>query len=154
MLHTIWFHLYDTFEMTKLYRWKMHWLLGLMWKGSECSYKRGMWHGRLGGSVDWVSDFGSGHDLTVPEFEPCVGLCADISEPRACFRFSLPLCHSPAWALSLSLSLFLKDKNKRKKNKIKEEGYVRDSCRYGNVLTLYRTVLMSISWPWYCTIVL
>ena len=31
----------------------------------------------LGGLVGWVSDFGSGHDLTVGEFEPHIGLCAD-----------------------------------------------------------------------------
>ena len=49
----------------------------------------------LGGSVSWVSDFGSGHDLIVRGFEPHIGLCADGSEPRVCFRFcvslSLPL---------------------------------------------------------------
>ena len=39
--------------------------------------------GRLGGSVSEVSDFGSGHDLAVCEFKPCVGLCADSSEPGA-----------------------------------------------------------------------
>ena len=42
--------------------------------------------------------FGSGHDLTVCEFEPHVGLCADGSEPGSCFGFcvslSLPLPHS------------------------------------------------------------
>ena len=61
--------------------------------------------GRLGGSVGGASDFGSGHDLTVREFEPHVGLCADSSEPGACFRFcvSLSLCPSPAHALSLTL---------------------------------------------------
>ena len=47
--------------------------------------------GRLGGSVGWASDFGSGHDLTVREFEPRVGLCADSSEPGACFRFCVSL---------------------------------------------------------------
>ena len=26
-------------------------------------------------------DFGSGHDLTVHEFEPCIGLCSDSEEP-------------------------------------------------------------------------
>ena len=39
--------------------------------------------GRLGGSVGWAADFGSGHDLAVREFEPRVGLCADSSEPQA-----------------------------------------------------------------------
>ena len=62
--------------------------------------------GRLGGSVGWVSDFGSGHDVTVHEFETHVRLCADSSEPGACFGFrvSLFLCPSPTCALSLSLS--------------------------------------------------
>ena len=51
-----------------------------------------------------MSDFGSGHNLTVHGFEPCIGLCADSSEPAACFRFcdSLSLCPSPALFLSLS----------------------------------------------------
>ena len=59
----------------------------------------------------------SGQDLTVHEFEPRVGLCADSSEPGACFRFcvslslslllslSLPLPRSCSVFLSLSLSL-------------------------------------------------
>ena len=41
------------------------------------------------GAPGWLSrlsvDFGSGHDLTVCELEPCMGLCADSSEPGACF---------------------------------------------------------------------
>ena len=54
------------------------------------------------GSPGWLSrlsmNLGSGHDLTVREFEPRVGLCADRSEPGACFGFcvSLSLCPSPA----------------------------------------------------------
>ena len=38
------------------------------------------------------------------EFKPCVGLCADSSEPGACFGFyvSLSLCPSPTHALSPS----------------------------------------------------
>ena len=51
--------------------------------------------GRLSGSVSWASDFSSGHDLMVYEFVPGVWLCADSSEPGACFgfciSFSLPL---------------------------------------------------------------
>ena len=60
--------------------------------------------GRLGGLVSWASNFGSGHDLMVREFEPRVGLCAVSSEPGACFIFcvSLSLCPSPTHALSLS----------------------------------------------------
>ena len=62
--------------------------------------------GNLGGSVGRASDFGSGHDLTVHEFEPRVGPCADSSEPGACFGFCvfLSLCPSPTCAVSLSLS--------------------------------------------------
>ena len=61
------------------------------------------------GAPGWLSrlrsDFGSGHDLAVCEFEPCVRLCADGSEPGACFGFcvSLSLCPSPVHALSLSV---------------------------------------------------
>ena len=63
--------------------------------------------GHLGGSVSKVSDFSSGYDLTVCEFEPRIGLRADSSEPEAWFGFSasLSLCPFPAHALSLSLSL-------------------------------------------------
>ena len=66
--------------------------------------------GHLGGSVSWTSDFGSGHDLTVHGFEPHIGLCADRSEPGACFGFyvSLFLCSSPIHTLSLSLKNKLK----------------------------------------------
>ena len=70
--------------------------------------QKGEEEGRLGGSVGLASDFGSGHDLKVCEFEPHVGLCADSSEPGARFGFCvcvcLSLCPSPAHALSLSLS--------------------------------------------------
>ena len=65
----------------------------------------------LGGSVGWASDFSSGHDHMVCEFKPCMGLCADSSEPRACFRFSVscflpvPCLHFLCLCLSLSLSL-------------------------------------------------
>ena len=70
-----------------------------------------MLSGRLGGSVSRASDFGSGHDLTVCEFEPRVGLCADRSEPGACFRFcvSLSLRSCPAHARSLSKINIKKD---------------------------------------------
>ena len=47
--------------------------------------------------------FGSGHDLTVREFEPRVRLCADSGEP-AWDSLSLPLSAPPPLALSLSLS--------------------------------------------------
>ena len=44
-------------------------------------------------------DFGSGHDLTVREFEPNIRLCAYRTEPA---WDSLSLCPSPARARSLS----------------------------------------------------
>ena len=51
-------------------------------------------------------DFSSGHDLTVREIKPCMGLCADTVEPAWDSLFSL--CPSPAWThlcvFSLSLS--------------------------------------------------
>ena len=37
--------------------------------------------GHLGGSVGQASDFGSGHDLTVCEFKPCIRLSAVSTEP-------------------------------------------------------------------------
>ena len=51
--------------------------------------------GHLGGSVGWVTDFGSGRDLMVCEFEPHVGLCVDSSEPGAYFRFCVSLFPYP-----------------------------------------------------------
>ena len=61
--------------------------------------------GRQGGSVGWANNFGSGHNLMVCELEPRVGLCADSSEPGACFRFCVsPLSAPPLLMLSLCLS--------------------------------------------------
>ena len=62
--------------------------------------------GCLGSSVSWASDFGSVHDLTIREFEPRLRLCADHSEPEACFRFCVSLSCSapPPFMLSVSLS--------------------------------------------------
>ena len=59
--------------------------------------------GRLGGSVDEVSDSGfPGCDLTVRELEPHIRLCADPAEP-AWHSLSLPLSlPHPPLALSLS----------------------------------------------------
>ena len=63
-------------------------------------------------------DLSSGHDLTVREFEPHVGLCTDSSEPGACFGFCLPLSLSvpPLLTLCLSVSLSLSLSLKNKKN--------------------------------------
>ena len=72
--------------------------------------KEYMW-GHLGGSVSLASDVSSGHDLTVHEFEPLVGLGADSSEPGACFRFRVSsLSAPPLLTFCLSFSLSLKNK--------------------------------------------
>ena len=65
--------------------------------------------GCLGGSVGLASDFGSGHDLAVRGFEAHVGLCADGSEPGACFGFWVSLSLRPFPTRTLSLSLKNKD---------------------------------------------
>ena len=46
------------------------------------------------------------HHLTVHEFKPRIRLCADSSEPGACFRFcdSLSLSAPPSLVLCLSVS--------------------------------------------------
>ena len=43
--------------------------------------------------------FGSGHDLTIPEFEPCIRLCADSVEPA---------WNSPSLSALPPVALFLK----------------------------------------------
>ena len=60
-----------------------------------------------------MSDFGSGHDITVYEFEPHIGLRVNSSEPGVCFRFFVSLCPSPTRTCLLSLS---KTKFKKKKS--------------------------------------
>ena len=66
----------------------------------------------------WVWDFASGHDLMVCGFEPHIELCADSSEPGACFCFCvfLSLCPTPTPTFTLCLSLSLKNKQMLKKN--------------------------------------
>ena len=49
-------------------------------------------------------DFGSGHDLTVPEIEPCMGLSTSGTEP-AWDSLSLPLSPSAPPQLMLALTL-------------------------------------------------
>ena len=51
--------------------------------GLKSSFKNNATEGRLSGSVGWVASFSSGHDLTVREFEPHIGLFADSLEPGA-----------------------------------------------------------------------
>ena len=57
------------------------------------------------GWVSWLS-IQLYHNLMVHEFEPHIGLCADSSDPGACFGFcvSLSLCLSLHHSLSLCLS--------------------------------------------------
>ena len=59
------------------------------------------------GAPGWLSQLSSGHSLAVREFEARDGLCADSSEPGACFGFCvcLSLSAPPLLALCLSLSL-------------------------------------------------
>ena len=54
-----------------------------------------------------IPDFSSGHDFTIHETEPCVGLCADSMEPAwdSHLPLSLPLSHSLSVSLSLSLKI-------------------------------------------------
>ena len=47
-----------------------------------------------------ILDLSSGHDLTVCESEPHVGLCTDGAEPA--WDSVSPLCPSPACVLSFS----------------------------------------------------
>ena len=64
--------------------------------------KYSIW-GRLGGSVVRVSDFSSGHDLAVHEFEPHIGPLLSAQSP---FRIlCLPLSAPASLVPSLSLSL-------------------------------------------------
>ena len=49
-----------------------------------CPLKIDLW-GAPGGLIWSATDFGSGQDLAVHGFEPRVRLCADSSEPGACF---------------------------------------------------------------------
>ena len=78
--------------------------------------------GLLGGSGGWASDFGSGRDLAVREFEPHIRLWADSSEPGACFRFCLPLSLTLPCSCSVSVSKINKN---IKKNFLKNSFWAR-----------------------------
>ena len=60
------------------------------------------------GALGWLSqlstNFSSGHDLMVGEFEPHVRLCTDGLEPGVCFRFCVSLSPRPLLVPCLSLS--------------------------------------------------
>ena len=55
-------------------------------------------------------DFGSGLDLTVREFEPCIGLCSDSAEPA---WDSLSSSLSAPLLLALSVSLKINELKKQ-----------------------------------------
>ena len=77
---------------------------------------RGAWVAR---SIKWATlGFGSGHDLQVREFRPCVGLSADSMEP-AWDSLSLFLCCSPS--LPLKINKKRKEEEKRREEKRREE---------------------------------
>ena len=59
-------------------------------------------------------DFSPGHELTICEFEPHIGLCADRAEP-AWDSLSSSLSAPPLLVLSLELFLSLKYINSKKK---------------------------------------
>ena len=75
--------------------------------GVICVTKRLL--GRLGGSLGWVSDFGSGHDLTVGRFQPTSGsvLTAQRLEPSS-DSVSPSLYDPPMLMLMLCLSIINK----------------------------------------------
>ena len=77
------------------------------------SFKGWLLAGRLGGSIGWASDFGSGHDHMVCEFEPRIRFCADSLEP-ASESVSPSLSAPPQLVLCLSVSQKI---NKCKKKK-------------------------------------
>ena len=70
---------------------------------SKTGIKAYLWR-HLGGSVGEVVRLHLSHDLTASDFQPCVRLCADSSDPGAFYEFcvSVSLCPFPARALSLS----------------------------------------------------
>ena len=68
-----------------------------------CLMSNSLWLRLLCGSVGWAADFSSGHDPQLCGFEPRIGLCADSSEPGACFKFGVSLSLCPS-LLTLCLS--------------------------------------------------
>ena len=93
------------------------WETGQYCCGSLCLSIQWKEQVRLGGLVGWASDFGSGHDLGVHEFEPlCWQLCADSSETGAASDSVSPsLSAPPPLTLCLSLSKINKHKKSFKK---------------------------------------
>ena len=98
------------------------------------SYVNNTWaSGHLDGSVGWASNFVSGHNLMVCEFEPHVGLFADSSEPQPASDSVPPsLSAPPPHLLTFSLSLSLSKINKRLKRRRGES----ESSATGKWMTL------------------
>ena len=69
--------------------------------------------GQLGGSVGQASDFGSGRNLTVHEFEPRIGLCADSQSLEPASDSVSPSLSDPS-PFMLCLALSQKKKKKKK----------------------------------------
>ena len=90
----------------KILTWKSS--RGLV-EGLHFLYKSELYRGCLGSSVSWASDFSSGHDLMVPEFEPRIGLCANSLESVS-DSVSPSLSDLSLLMLCLCLSLSLKNK--------------------------------------------
>ena len=74
-----------------------------------------LWKGHLDGSVSWASDFGSGHDLTVHEFQPRIRLATDRGSLLwiLCPPFSLPLLCSCSLSQKQTNKFFFKKREKR-----------------------------------------
>ena len=75
------------------------------------------------GWLSQLSNFSSGHNLTVLGFETHIGLCADSSEPGICFRFCvcLSLCPYPACARVGTRSLSKRKKKKKELSRFRRE---------------------------------
>ena len=81
----------------------------------------------------------------VREFKPHVGLCADSSEPGACFGFCVSLSLSAPPPLTLCLSLSLK-RRKNVKKIIKKKSSGRSHRSYLGLRTLHwKTTLPSLT---------
>ena len=65
-----------------------------------------------GGSAGQASDFSSGHDLMVCEFEPCISVYSNNAEPALDSLSPVSLCPYPTHTLS-----FKKKKRKEKKKR-------------------------------------
>ena len=72
-----------------------------------------MQEGRVGGSVGEVSDFGSGHDVTVRDFEPHMGL--SVVSAQGPFQILCPPVSLPLPRLLLTLSPSKVNIKKKKK---------------------------------------